>query len=214
MDVPVNAWHNEQIGQMVVKALKRNLFEADYVPDIKTALNKLLTMIPEGASIGCGGSVTKNEIGLMDELKKRGHEMIDWHIPNMTAPEKIAARRKALTCNVFLASSNAVTLDGQLINLDGTGNRIGSIAFGPDKVIIIAGINKIVPDIDTGLKRIQQIAAPKNNKRLNLPNPCTTTGVCMNCSLPTRICNVTTIMHKRPSSSNIFVLIVGESLGY
>ena len=208
-------WHNEEIGKKVVAALVKNRFEAEYVETKKEALEKALAMIPQKATIGCGGSMSKIEVGLMDSLKERGnHTFFDWHVHGMSAEEKAEARRKAVFADVFVASVNAVTLAGELINIDGTGNRVSSTIFGPKKVLLIVGVNKIVPDIASGLERLKMIARPANNKRLNLPNPCVKTGFCVNCDLPTRICNVTSIMHKKPGLIDISIIIVGESLGY
>lgn len=123
-------------------------------------------------------------------------------------------RRKQLTCDVFLTGTNAVTIDGRLVNTDGVGNRVAAMIFGPKKVIIAVGINKIVKDIAEAEKRIKLYAAPMNNKRLNLPNPCIRTGECMDCQGPTRICNVTTILNKRPMLTDIHIFVVGEDLGF
>ena len=209
-------WHNDAIGKKVATALVKNRFDAVYVATKSEAVQKALSMIPAKATIGCGGSMSRTEVGLMDILKEesRGHIFFDWHKHDMPLEEKTEARRKATFADVFLASSNAVTMDGQLLNIDGTGNRVASMAFGPQKVILIIGVNKIVKDVAAGLERMKMIARPVNNKRLNLPNPCVQTGFCVECELPSRICNVTTIMHKKPMLTDISIIVVGEDLGY
>jgi L-lactate utilization protein LutB len=207
-------WHNETIGRKVVAALIKNRFAAEYAENKADALARVLAAIPEGKSVGFGGSVSKEEIGLAAALEERGDRIFNPHLLHLTVEESLALRRQSLTADVFVTSSNAVTLDGQLINVDGTGSRVAALAFGPGKVVVIAGINKIVPDVDAGLKRLRAIAGPANNRRLNKPNPCAATGVCVNCDSPARICNITTITHKRPRQSDVHIIIVGEALGY
>ncbi|MDR2006059.1 MAG: lactate utilization protein [Acidaminococcales bacterium] len=207
-------WHSEAIGKKVVAALGKNHFSAEYAAGKADALARALAAIPAGSSIGLGGSVSKDEIGLTAALKERGGQIFDPHAPNLTREESLAMRRRGLIADVFVTGSNAVTLDGQLINIDGTGNRVAALAFGPGKVVIIVGVNKIVPDVHTGLKRIKTLAGPANNKRLKLSNPCAATGLCMDCDSPARICNITTITHKRPRQSDVHIIVVGEPLGY
>jgi hypothetical protein len=208
------AWHQETIGKKVVAALAKNNFSAEYAPDETTALERALAIIPQNATIGLGGSVSVRKIGLIDALKKRGNNVIDHNAGGLSSEEKYVKRRQEMTSDVFITSSNAVTLDGQLINVDGIGNRVAGLAFGPGKVLLVIGVNKIVEDVEAGLKRLRVIASPLNNKRLSLPNPCAQTGVCVNCSSPERICNITTITHKKPMQSDMHIIIVGENLGY
>lgn len=206
-------WHNEVIGKRVVEALKKNRFDAIYIPTKEAAREKILEMINPEASIGIGGSVTTRELQVLDELSKRGNIIFNHSVPNLSSEEKLPIRRKQLTADFFLTSTNAVTMDGKLVNVDGTGNRVAAMIFGPKKVIITAGINKVAKDLDSALERIEMEAAPLNNKRLNLPNPCTISGSCEDCQGKTRICNVFTIMKKKPSQTDITVIIVGEDLG-
>jgi hypothetical protein len=208
------SWHWETIGRKVVSSLEKNNFTAEYVPDKGAALARALKIIPLDASIGLGGSVSVMETGLVAALKERGNNVIDHNAGDLSQEEKYAKRRQEMTSDVFVTSSNAVTLDGQLLNVDGTGNRVAGLAFGPGKVLLVIGVNKIVEDVEAGLKRLRMIASPLNNKRLDLPNPCAKTGLCMNCSSPARICNVTTITHKKPRQSDIHIIMVGEALGY
>lgn len=206
-------WHNEIIGKKVVEALKKKSFDAVYIPTKEDARQMILDMISADASIGLGGSVTLRELDIIDEFNKRGNTVYNHSLPTLDNNEKMTVRRNQLTADYFLTSTNAVTFDGQLVNYDGTGNRVAAMIFGPKKTIIIAGINKIVKSVDSALERIETKAAPLNNKRLNLPNPCTKTGVCEDCQGSTRICNVVTIMKKKPNQSNITVMIIGEELG-
>lgn len=208
------AWHHETIATKTVAALEKNNFTASYCPTRAAALTRLLEMIPAGASVGIGGSWTLNELGILDKLAERGHTVYNHNQPGLDAAQKKEMRLREQTCDVFLTSSNAVTRDGKLVNTDGAGNRVSAMIFGPKKVIVIAGVNKIVKDAAAAEQRIQTVASPLNNKRLNLPNPCAQTGECMDCQGPTRICNVTVTMHKRPAATDLTVLIVGEELGF
>lgn len=211
---PSIQWHNDTFGDKVVKALEKNNFQAYYAANRTTAIEKVFSLIPAGATIGVGGSWTLKELGIPEQLEKDGHTVYDHNKPGLSAEEALSLRRKELLCDVFIASSNAVTLDGQLVNTDGSGNRVAAMSFGPKKVILVIGVNKIVSDIDAAMERIELFAAPINNKRLDRPNPCTITGMCMDCQGATRICNMTSILHKRPPMIDFHVVIVGEDLGF
>lgn len=207
-------WHNQTIGAKVVEALQKNNFIASYVNTKQEALDKLAALIPQDATVGIGGSWTIKEVGIDTLLEERGNTVFNHNKPGLDKEETLALRRKELTCDVFLTSTNALTLKGELVNVDGTGNRVAAMVFGPKKVIILTGVNKIVTSLDAAMDRIELVAAPINNKRLNMPNPCTKTGECMDCQGPSRICNVTTIMHKKPPATDIEVIIIGEQLGF
>ena len=207
-------WHNDVFGEKVVKALAKNNFQAYYVANRAEAVSKVLSLIPAGATIGVGGSWTLKELAIPDQLEKQGHEVFDHNRPGLTMEQSVALRHKELSCDVFISSTNAITLDGQLVNTDGSGNRVAAMSFGPKKVIVVVGVNKIVSDLDAAMERIELYAAPINNKRLDRPNPCTVAGVCMDCQGASRICNITTILHKRPPMIDFHVVIVGEELGF
>ncbi|MBP2626194.1 MAG: hypothetical protein H6Q68_905 [Firmicutes bacterium] len=210
----LKAWHNEIIGTKTVAALVKNNFQATYCQTKQEAVEQVLALIPAEGTVGVGGSWTVGELGVLDKLAARGNTMYNHNLPNLSAETKIELRRKQLTCDVFLTGTNAVTMDGRLVNTDGVGNRVASMIFGPKKVVIVVGVNKIVKDIAEAERRIQLYASPINNKRLNTPNPCVRTGECMDCQGPTRICNVTTIMNKRPVLTEMHVIVVGEDLGF
>lgn len=207
-------WHNDTFGEKVVKALEKNNFSAYYCADRAAALEKVYSLIPAGATVGVGGSWTLKELGIPEKLEKDGHTVFDHNKPGLAPEETMVLRRKELLCDVFISGSNAVTLDGQIVNTDGSGNRVAAMSFGPKKVVVVVGVNKIVSDLDAAMERIELYAAPINNKRLDKPNPCTVTGTCMDCSGPTRICNITTILHKRPPAIEFHVVVVGEELGF
>lgn len=210
----IHEWHNETVGKRVVEALKKNNFDAVYCACREEAVQRVLEFISPGAKVGVGGSMTVQELGLLEKIAEKGATILNHNQPGLTPEQKLEIRRQQLVSDVFLTSTNALTMDGYLVNVDGSGNRVAAMTFGPKKIVIVAGINKIVPDINAAFNRIKTLASPKNNKRLNLPNPCTTTGVCMDCESKSRICNVYTVMKKKPLSSDITVIVVGDTLGY
>jgi hypothetical protein len=207
-------WHGEVFGKRAVEALKKNNFNADFFITREELIKRLLELIPEKDVIGVGGSTTVQNLGILEILAKRGNLILDHNKAGLSPEEVLNLRRKQLTCDTFMTGSNAITLDGKLVNTDGVGNRVASMIFGPKQVIILAGTNKIVKDEEEARKRIRTIAAPINNKRLNKPNPCTVTGECMDCQGPTRICNITTILKKKPSLTPFSVFILNEELGF
>ncbi len=206
-------WHRDTIGKKVVDALTKNNFTASYVKTRQEAADKLLELIPADATVGFGGSVTLNELGIIAKLGERGNPVLNPFKPGLSPQESRSIRRQQLLGDVYLSGTNAVTLDGKLVNVDATGNRVGGMVFGPDKVFIVVGVNKIVKDVAEAENRVKVWASPPNNKRLGYPNPCAETGVCVDCQGPTRICNITTIMHKRPLMTDVHVIVVGEELG-
>jgi len=200
--------------QLGIKALKNNGFDAEYADNSKEALKKALSMIPKEATVGISGTVTIREIGLVDALEKQGNTIYtDWN-HGLEVEEKLRIRRAGMNSDVYLTSSNAITLNGQLVNIDGTGNRVAAMIFGPKKVIIIAGANKIVDNLDDAFARIKNIACPLNGRRLGLNIPCATAGKCTNCNSPQRMCKVSVVIDKKPHLSDIYIILVGEPLGY
>jgi L-lactate utilization protein LutB len=199
---------------LAVTALTANGFDAVYADNIQEAYDKAMALIPAGASIGVGGSNTIREVGLVDALEKQGYTVYQHWKKELTKEEKVEIRKKQLTCDVFLTSSNAITLKGQLLNVDGTGNRVAAMSFGPQKVIIIAGANKIVDTLDDAYARIRNIVAPLNGRRLSYKTPCALAGKCADCKTDERMCNITVIMDRKPRLTDITVILVGEELGY
>ena len=202
------------LGLKIVETLKKNRFNAVYFQTAEAALQELLETIPTTATVGIAGSWTLMQLGVVEKLEARGNTVFCHHKPGLTPEEVLDTRRKQLTCDVFLTGTNAIIEDGRLVNTDATGNRVAAMIFGPKKVIVMAGINKIVANEAEAKARIAKTAAPLNNKRLNRPNPCVQTGYCMDCQGPTRLCNITTIIHKKPPASDIHVWVIGEELGY
>lgn len=202
----------EKSGPKVVEALKKRHFEAYYVSTKEEALAKALEIIPADHSIGWGGSMSVDQIGLKQKLEARGNVLID-RDKGATAEEKDKIMLEVLGCGTFLMSSNAITENGELFNIDGKANRVAALCFGPKNVVIIAGMNKVVPDLTAAYKRVRGFAAPANSQRFDINTPCKITGECADCISPSCICNqlVTTRLCK--PEGRIKVILVGEDLG-
>lgn len=213
---PVMKWFMEDRGRRAVEALKKREFNALYVENQSQAKELALKEISPGETVGVGGSVTVRGMRIVDALKARGNKIIDhWVTASLFSEENFQLRRAQQTCDVFITSTNAITMDGQLVNTDGGGNRVNAMGFGPKKAIVLAGANKIVPDVESALRRIKEIVVPMNCKRLNSSPPCIQAGKCVDCRVPQRVCRITTIIEwKPPFFSDYLVIIVGENLGY
>jgi len=206
-------WFQEKQVERTISALKKNKFEAHFVPDSKAALEEVMKQIPDGSTVGVGGSVTLSQIGILDALEKRQIHLI-WPIKqSKNMEERDELIRKSFSSDIFLSSTNAITEDGRLFNVDATGNRVGAMFVGTKKTIVVAGVNKIVKDLAAAEKRVREWVAPQNIKRLNRKTPCAETGVCADCSSPDRICNIYVTLAKKPSRTDIVILLVGERLG-
>jgi hypothetical protein len=207
-------WYIDQKISRALAALEKNGFQTFFASSGKAALEKVLTLIPPEAKVGIGGSVTIREIGLIDALLARGNQVFHHWQKGISSEEVTAIMKQELNSDIFIASSNAVTEDGKLVNADQTGNRVASMIFGPQKVIVIAGINKIVRDVAEGIQRIKNVATPMNSKRLGQKTSCAMTGKCTECDAPDKPCRVTTIIEKKPIKTDITVILVGEELGF
>ncbi|MBC7230703.1 MAG: lactate utilization protein [Actinobacteria bacterium] len=205
--------------ETAVKALTKREFDARFFPGREEVVRAVMEIIPPDAGVGCGGSWTTRQIGLLDALRERGNPVYA-HEPGMDFEEATRVRREALLCPYYLCSANAVTLRGELVNTDGIGNRVAGTSFGPGTVIIVAGYNKLVPDLDAAFERIKEVAAPANAVRYGMAvpgmdaSPCVQKGRCYDCTLPSSICRITTIIRQRPMMTDFKVFLVGESLGF
>ncbi len=203
----------EKRGQILVKNLRSRHFDAWYCADKAAALEKALEIIPKGASIGWGGAMSAQQIGLMDAIKTADYNAIDRDLC-ATAEEKVAAQKKCLTADVFLTGANALSIDGEMVNIDGAGNRVAAIVYGPDMVVVVAGMNKVVDTLEDAITRARTIAAPINKQRFPNATPCEVTGTCADCKSEGCICNQILITrHCRPVGRIKFI-IVGEELGF
>ena len=217
-------WFNEKLAQRCLDALKRNNIPGHYTTGKSEACSQILGMIPPGASIGIGDSATLHQLGIIEELEKRGNCQIlspfgregKDYMPSRTK-EMVERGMEALATSFFLTGINAITLDGKIVNTDGVGNRVAGLLFGPKKVIAVAGVNKIVADVEEARERIKRVAAPMNAYRHQIKHglespPCAFTGVCTDCHQPQRNCCYTVIVEFQ-RHPRIEVILVGERLG-
>jgi len=206
--------------EQLINRLGENNIAAVYVENKREALEVVMSMIPERSVVGFGDSLTLRQIGVVDVLEAGNYTFLNPWKPGIDVAENVKLKKRALTSDVFVTGTNALTLDGKIVNVDGHGNRVAAMLFGPDKVIIVVGVNKIVENAEEALKRIRERSAPLNVKRHPswdpLP-PCGTTGVCSDCTSPWRICNKTVIIEREYNNDRykpiITVVIVGEELG-
>ncbi|MDD5556040.1 MAG: lactate utilization protein [bacterium] len=205
----------------VLEALAANGLKAVWAAGRAGALERALDLVRPGDVIGSGGSVTLGEIGLVDVLRAgrvRGEPVtyLDAYRKGMPREESVAARRRSLAADLYFSGTNAITRAGELVNVDGYGNRVAALTFGPGRVCVVAGVNKIVPDLHAALARIRTVAAPRNCRRLDRRTPCRDTGVCDEpaCRAPDRICNVLSVIRRAPGGGDITVILVGEPLGF
>ncbi|MDO5545716.1 MAG: lactate utilization protein [Eubacteriales bacterium] len=203
----------EKRGQVLVKNLKSRHFDAYFCPDAASALSKALELIPEGASVGWGGALSAQQIGLIDAVKAGNYAAIDRDAAK-TPEERTQALRQCLTANVFLCGANALSLDGQMVNIDGTGNRVAAIAYGPDMILVIAGMNKVCDTLDDAMTRARTVAAPMNKQRFPFKTPCEVTGACGDCKCEESICNQILITRNCRPAGRIKFVLVGEELGF
>lgn len=214
MDKHQNAW-NEKVAREIIANLEKRRMEGSYASSAEQAAVEVLAMIPDGASVYRCGSMTTTGLGLWDRLASRPDvTLIDPYRSDLTPEEAMELRRQGLLADVMIASSNAITLDGQLVNLDGSGNRIAAMTFGPRKVILVVGMNKVAPDIEAAMARVKHYAAPVNVLRIGYRNPCAEDGLCVDCRSPQRICNMWSIIEGHMAKGRIHVKLVGEPLGY
>jgi hypothetical protein len=206
-------WYGEMQAQRTVQALKKNNFEAQYFPKAGEALEVLWRLLPEGATVGVGGSMTLNQIGFYEAVQKRPVKLLNPLAKGLSPEEGDKIRRAIFSADVFVCSSNAVTEDGKLYNIDATGNRVAPMIFGPKRVVLLCGVNKIVKDIDEAHKRVKEWVAPMNVKRLGYKPPCGQTGICVDCGSEERICNAYVTLAKKPRRTDFWVFLIGEEMG-
>ena len=203
----------EKRGKLLVKNLIARHFEAYYCRNKEDALKKALDLIPEGSSVGWGGTMSAMEIGLQDAIRNGNYTAID----RENAGSFEESQRLAMECfgaDYFLTGANAMSLDGQMVNIDGTGNRVAAIIYGPKNVLVIVGMNKVCDTLEDAIKRARMIASPMNMQRFMKDTPCALTGVCADCKSEGCICNQIVITrHCRPVG-RIKFLVVGEDLGF
>lgn len=204
---------NANKAETIIHALEKRNMTGYYVPTSKEAVDFVQSFVEENALVSWGGSMTLAETGILDSLKERDLTLLDRS--RATTPEEIGKiYRDAFSADYYLMSTNAITLDGKLVNIDGNGNRVAALIFGPSKVLVVAGMNKVCVDEEDAIKRVQNIASPANTVRLQSQTPCASTGKCHKCLVPDCICCQTVITRRSRQADRIHVLLVGEELGY
>lgn len=205
---------NDKLGEQVVKALKARHFEAVYCSTCAEALQAALDYIPNGDTVAFGGSMTIRDMGLTQRLHEGPYQVLDRDLAN--SPEESAQMmREAFSCGTYVSSANAISEDGQLVNIDGNGNRVAAMIYGPRNVVVVAGLNKVAKTLEDAMTRAQTVAAPINCQRFEkLDTPCNRTGACLNCKSPDCICAYVAITRVCRPAGKIKVILVGETLGY
>jgi hypothetical protein len=214
MDEHQQTW-NQKVAAGIIDWLEKRRMEGSYVPDAEAAKEAVLGKIPAGSTVFRCGSMSAGQLGLWEAIKAiEGVELIDPYQPGLEPAQGLALRRQGLSADVMVASCNAITLDGRLVNLDGMGNRVAAMTFGPAKVVLVVGMNKVAPDLDSAMARVKHYAAPVNAMRINAETPCTVNGLCADCRAPKRICNYWSIIEGSMIPGRIHVVLVGQDLGY
>lgn len=213
MDAAKNTILHKRI-EKTMKNLADNNMQAFYVENAKTAAAKTAELLHEGDTVSVGGSVTLFETGIIDLLRKGPYHFLDRYAEGLSGKEKREIFLSTFRADAYLCSANAITENGELYNVDGNSNRVAALMYGPESVIVVAGCNKIVRDIDEAVQRVRNLAAPANAVRLKLKTPCGLTGFCTDCDSNERMCCNFVVSAKQRTKGRIKVILVGEELGY
>lgn len=210
----VKKWHNVCKAKEIVEILNKKHYKAQYVETIDEAKKLLFSMIEEGSSVALGGSTTLTQMNVVETLRNGNYKFFDRYQDLPFDPDIIEIHRKSLSADYLISSTNAITKNGELVNTDCTGNRIASMIFGAKNVIIVSGVNKIVENLDSAMKRIREIA-PMNAKRIKHETPCAKLGYCVDCDCKKRMCNFTSIIHNGIKfEGRIKIIIIADECGY
>lgn len=213
MDNYVNEVLKQKI-ERTINNLEKNNMKGYYAKNVDALHDLLGNLIVEGSTIGLGGSMTLFETKALDFIREGNYELLDRYAQGLNAEDIKKIYRESFSADTYLMSTNAITEAGELYNVDGRGNRVAALIYGPDQVIVIAGVNKIVKDLDEAISRNEDIAAPANTKRLDLDNPCKKVGYCVDCNSETRICNNYTFIKNSLEKNRIHVILLNENYGY
>jgi len=210
----IHKWHGEAQCASLAEKLKKRGFQVEICSSPEEFRKYMSEQIDSEESVGLGGSVSIRELELDTALKEKGNEVLDHWDSSLSAEEKNAVRDRQMSADVFITGINAITREGQIVNIDGVGNRLAALTYGPKKVYAIAGVNKIAGSLDDAMWRIKNIAAPKNAKRLNLSTPCAKTGFCHNCGEETSICRIINILEYKPRQTEYTIVLLPFEVGY
>lgn len=214
MENEYKSWLWEKLAKKTVNNLKKHQFDAHFFQNSDAAMKFIMDTISSFETFGFGGSDTTHALHLPDELEKNGKTVYDHNKEGLSPEQNIDFRKKQSSCDCFFCSANAISATGEIVNVDGVGNRTNAMSFGPKKVIIIAGMNKVTHDLESAVNRIKEVAGPLRAKSLGMETPCAETGICNDCNVPMRICRITTILHRKPMMTDVTVVLINEELGY
>ena len=202
--------HYETLADTIIKNLKKRRMEGCYCATAAEAKEKVLSYLADGCSVSFGGSMTLEEAGILDALRGMPNiRLIDRS--KASSPDEIRQMyHDALSADYYLMSTNAVTIEGELVNVDGHGNRVAALIYGPEQVIVVAGMNKVASNVEDAIRRIHTVASPMNCRRLSRNTPCAATGVCADCLSPDSICSQTVITRRSGVENRIRVILVGK----
>jgi hypothetical protein len=209
-----HSWLWQRRAEACLTALTKNEFGARAVADIDAARDLLLRLSKGHATYGFGGSDTIRQLGLIEAFKSQGKTLYDHWQADQSPETDLRLRLEQGRCDCFFCSANAISTSGEIVNVDGIGNRTNAMTFGPRKVFIVAGMNKVTTSLEAALRRVREVAAPMRAKSLNRQTPCAKTGICQDCKSPQRICRVTAILHRKPILTDITVVLIHQSLGF
>ncbi len=212
MATPIGSYY-EKRGQILVRNLQKRHFEAYYCHDRAEALEKALSLMPAGSTVGWGGATSATQIGLLDAVRNGDYVAYDRENAR-TADERALIAERCLTADYFLTGANALSMDGEMVSIDGMGNRMAAIVYGPRHVIVIAGMNKVCADLEAAVLRARTVAAPINQQRFLGNTPCSATGSCGDCTCVDCICNQILITRNCRPAGRIKFILVGEELGF
>ncbi len=207
-------WVNEQKIIRTIESLEKNNMNGYLVENEEELIDKIKEIVSEGSMVACGGSMSLFETGVINHLRSNRYKFLDRYKEGLTKEELVKIYKEAFLADAYFSSSNAITEDGQLYNVDGNGNRVAALLYGPEKVIIICGVNKIVPTLEDAIKRNETVSAPANAKRLNKNTPCIKVGYCMNCNSKERICSEYTVIKRQSIKGRIHVIFLNKEIGY
>lgn len=207
-------WVNEEKILRTIASLEKNNMNGYIVSNKEELIGQIISLTNEGEKVSCGGSMSLAETGVMDLLRSGRYDFLDRAKEGLSVEDIDRIYRECFFADTYFSSSNAITEDGELYNVDGNGNRVAALLFGPKKVIIVAGVNKIVKNLDEAIKRNREIAAPANAKRLNKSTPCTKIGYCMDCKSPEKICREYTVIKSQKDKNRIHVIFLNDNIGY
>ena len=207
-------WANEQKITRTVQAINKNNMNGYYAKDREELIRIIEDIVNENSLVSCGGSMTLFETGVMKHLRSGRYKFLDRYKDDITREEVVNMFKESFFADAYFTSSNAVTENGELYNVDGNGNRVAAMLYGPEKVIVICGVNKIVKNVEEAIKRNRECAAPINAKRLNKETPCSKVGYCMDCKSKDRICNEYTLIKRQNRKERMHIIFLNENLGY